>query len=445
MFRFSLTTVSDLISTVHFQRIEFRVFRAMPDHDAPLQDRQIADEDDDRALAFDLSANKNEPNEPEDHTTRCFGRGISCRTKDKDSRAIQDAYYRDEPEFKASSPTQKPPSRNVYIYVQFYSVSNVDSVLQTFDAHFYFRATWVQNAKKKSSNSQPNQPSLIFYNAVEEPVLTEEVVGPSTWRTAELKNQQVYEKKARVRGRFRVQFDLAYFPYDTQLLVVMFTTGSRGVHLFEDVHDGTRSVFREEFVKYNPNFEFEPKVIVAMKRYWKSEQTNDDDKRPFERLDLGVVAIRRSHFFGYSIFLPCVFVSLAQFLVFAIPRSNFYQRIVYTLTLILFLTPAKWMVSDQLPRLYQASLCDIFILSSFSFLIAGLAVVATSTIKHSDKKVRADMQFERRSRSILLGIWIFIYAPLMMGTLIAWYYRKKKSDNLVKMSKKAKRAVSCHL
>ena len=61
-----------------------------------------------------------------------------------------------------SAHRQEPLHRKVYIYVNVFSVSGIDTIAQQFDCHFFIRAMWMHS----DLDGESWEPQLVFMNAV---------------------------------------------------------------------------------------------------------------------------------------------------------------------------------------------------------------------------------------------------------------------------------------
>ena len=253
----------------------------------------------------------------------------------------------------SASHTTSAPHRKVYIYVNVFSLSGIDTVAQQFDCHFFIRAMW------QEPESQDWQPNLVFMNAAS-PVEMENVeVSECSWRSGP-KGEKVMQWRADCRGTFREGFELEHFPFDVQALTITVSCNrpQTEVTVLEDCYTGAKSMLRNQFTVMT-DFDLSGPVM---------QEEIDEEMRKYPLLHIYFIGQRRAAYYMWNIGLPNFLLSVLVFTSFAISPSDLADRLSVTLTLVLTSVAFKYMVAQELPRISYLTLLDKYILLSFAFL-----------------------------------------------------------------------------
>lgn len=336
----------------------------------------------------------------------------------------------------------------VYFYIQVFWVSNIKINEQTFDAFFYFRATWVPKDKNKTNSStQANnnqngassikKPPIMIMNAVGEPTIKEESVGVSTYRQYGDDAAQVYEWKGRIHGTFRYIFEPGDFPHDKQSLFVQWSSTLPGWVLVEDVYGMYEKPCRSEVrieLHQEPGFEvvgpehtgsgpLKRRTLGFETKEWRANSGNDMSILKF------CILIKRtaSWYYYLNVLLPCILVTLTEFLIFAIPRSNADKRIDNTLALVFLLLPSKFLVSSAFPRVTDPTVCEVTAIAAFAFLIIALIIVVLGAAIGKSSSRTVKIQYEQYSAGTLAIL--FVAGVSCVG--VSWYRCWRRSGQSV--------------
>ena len=171
--------------------------------------------------------------------------------------------------FEGPAPVSvEPTTTRIYFYLHVYSVSNISASEQSFNAYFYFRATWVERThnglEKNPSSADPferlgvRKPPIIFANSLRDEDVSDRTVERSKYRRYRVNVEtrkdidrddsggRVIEWKEFVRGTFRYKFEPRMFPNDHQLLTIEMSATQIGWRLCEDRYHNCASVFRDD-------------------------------------------------------------------------------------------------------------------------------------------------------------------------------------------------------
>lgn len=312
----------------------------------------------------------------------------------------------------------------VYLYIHLFWVSNIKLNEQTFDAFFYFRATWVPRDKQSH-----NKPPMMIMNAIGEPNIKNGTMGESTYRAYKLRgvSKKVLEWKGRIHGTFRYSFEPRDFPYDKQLLFVLWSLTEPGWVLVEDVYGMDNRPCRSEVraeLHAEPGFVLDgpthqgtgnvQRLSIGFETVGWEANTGAD----IPRLKFWVLVSRTDKWYYYiNVLLPCILVSASEFLIFAIPRSKSEQRIANTLSLVFLLLPSKFLVSSVFPRVGNPTVCEWTALAAFTFLLLSLFIVVLGAVIAKRSSTTLKIQYEEYSAGTMF--FLFIVKVSYIG--VSWY------------------------
>lgn len=259
----------------------------------------------------------------------------------------------------ATSETQsKSIHRNVYIYVNVFSVSDIVTAAETFNAQFYLKASWVEPGLKPGQPLSMDawKPAIMFMNAVGNPGIEDENFDVVKWRLGP-DGSAVVQWSAKFQGTFRERFELRSFPFDVQPLSIVVTSQQKNVRLYEDKFDGVQSKLRDEYMSL-PEFSlvgplFRPETELSLGKY--------------AVLNVDFVATRKWPYHIFNIYFPLFLLTGMLFCSFAVDPGEAADRLSLTLTVVLASVAYKYIVSQDLPRISYLTLCDLYVLGNFSF------------------------------------------------------------------------------
>lgn len=249
-------------------------------------------------------------------------------------------------------------TRDVYVYVNIFSISEISTASETFQAHFYLRATWIEPGCRRGQELDKStwQPQILIMNTVAEPEITEEDFREVSWRQGR-DGSAVLGWRAKYRACFKQRFELRSFPFDTQILAMTFTTQQFNVRLIEDCYDGSCSILRQEYTIL-PEFSilgpiFVPHEELALGKY--------------PLLDISLIASRRGSYYIWNLYVPLFILTAMLFSVFSVSVAEVSDRLSLTLTIVLASVAYKYIVSQDLPHIAYLTMADVYVLGNFIF------------------------------------------------------------------------------
>lgn len=345
----------------------------------------------------------------------------------------------------------------VYFYIQVFWVSNIKLNEQTFDAFFYFRATWVkkrdttkEEAKAQngagSNKTGQNQtdatsiekPPIMILNAIGEPNIKDESTGESPYRTyGDGKAYRVLEWRGRIHGTFRYIFQPDDFPFDKQRLFVLWSSTKPGWALVEDVYGMGEKPCRSEVraeLHEEPGFELagpQHKGSGTLKRLSVGFETKEwpaNTGNEMSMLKFWILVSRTDRWYYFlNVLGPCILVNSAEFLIFAIPRSNAQSRISNTLSLVFLLLPSKFLISSVFPRVGNPTVCEYTALAAFGFLVISLIIVVIGAVIGNSSSRPVKIQYERYSACTM----VILFVVNVSCIAVSWYRCFQRNGNSV--------------
>jgi hypothetical protein len=307
-------------------------------------------------------------------------------------------------------------ARNVYLYVNVFSVSDISTTGETFNANFYIRAQWAEPELKKLDDFDAKTawtPHIQFMNAIETPELQDEQVKVVTWRRGR-DGSPVVQWSCKVRCAFRERFELKSFPFDVQDLTITLSMQQTGVTLYEDRFDGSKSLLRDEFTVL-PDFTLDGPFLKPRKELALGK---------FHTLEIRFLAKRRISFHAWNVFFPVFLLTAMQFSVFAVDVGEVADRLSVTLTLVLASVAYKYVVSQNLPNISYLTLCDVYVLGSFVFMAA--VVMENTLVGFASKDdIEQARSYDLLCRHVFQGVFAVAHALYFVAVLVASWRRDR--------------------
>ena len=290
--------------------------------------------------------------------------------------------------------------------MQILHVSDIQTALQTFQAKFYFRVTWVQKKSTafadggikhiESIDDWPAgvyRPDLGFDNAEEVLELKHQTLGVSTWRefaeSANISQSQdaadefvVMEWKARGFGKFTNRFDLTNYPCDTQLLKLTISSLDQGINLHDDHRDNVQSTIRKDyfldqgFSLLDGEFARSTKTTKARGLPLASQEDSfvinpvpDKTKwRHFNTLSYIIPVKRVVRHVKQEILYPISLITLASMTSFIFSPIDPANRLAQSITVALVITGYAYVVASYFPRIQKKTVFGNYFFRSFLFV-----------------------------------------------------------------------------
>jgi len=325
------------------------------------------------------------------------------------------------------------PHYDVFVRINMFQISDVDTVACTFAANFFLTATWrdheldyetlknIKDPKDPKAQSKKIQesfdPKLMFMNAVGSPKYEDNF--ELDWMRGRDGSPAVCVRME-VTGTFREQFELRSFPMDAQPLNILITSHNRkDILTLHGDDDKESSRTRTEFMILN-EFELSPVRFCSAKTVHKHHAG-------YPLLYAGVIVSRNYGYHLWNVFLPTFLITLMSVTTFSVPLEEVSDRCGVILTLVLTSVAYKFIVSQGLPKISYCTFLDTYVMISFLFLtVIALGVSLVGYVsKHISEEGASTMDkvFFRTSVSFFF-IWHFATALVAMMYINS---RKKRS------------------
>lgn len=302
------------------------------------------------------------------------------------------------------------PKRDVYVYVNVFSITEISTTSQVFNAYFFLRATWVEPLLRSAEEFQPDAawtPRFQFMNAVETPDVQEEQTEVLRWRQGPQGNP-VVSWSAKCRGTFREHFELGLFPFDAQDLHLTISSQQKNTWIHEDCFDGVKSKLRKTYIVL-PEFKVDGPALKPREELALGK---------FATLDIVFTAHRRFTFHLWNVFFPVFLLTAMQFAVFAVDVADVADRLSVTLTLVLASVAYKYVVSQNLPNISYLTVCDLYVVGSFVFMAAVVLENAICGYSAQADKEVAELHDQRSFRAFL-GVFVAGHVLYLTAVLLA--------------------------
>ena len=308
------------------------------------------------------------------------------------------------------------PHRQVYIYVNVFSLSGIDTVAQTFDCHFFLRAMWKEPVESPADEEW--HPNLVFMNSASPVEMSDIELSACPWRKGPL-GEKVMQWRADCRGTFREGFELEHFPFDVQALTITVSCNrpSSEVTLLEDRYTGAKSILRNQFTVMT-DFDLSGPLMQG---------GVDEERKRYPLLHIYFIGQRRAAYYMWNIGLPNFLLSVLVFTSFAISPEDLEDRLSVTLTLVLTSVAFKYMVAQELPKISYLTLLDKYILLSFTFLAL---VGGQNTLAAVVKVDYGTFPIVDVSRYVIETIFLLIHVLLGALSLHYMFLESKKLARL---------------
>ncbi|MDP2308171.1 MAG: hypothetical protein Q8P18_19280 [Pseudomonadota bacterium] len=286
----------------------------------------------------------------------------------------------------------KPERVKVGVYVN--DIQSIDLKTHTYalDAYIWFR--W------RNPDVNPAA-TMEFINPAE---LWGHMLTPVYEEPEELESGELYQV-VRIQGRFSRKMPLFNYPFDRQVLTM----------IFEDTtHEAADLVYeQDEAVTLNPQLVLPgynvgvPALILEETGY----PTNFGDTRlkepsRYTRASLSVPVSRPVVAYGIKLFVPVFCVIMCAALMFLLAPNFVDSRVDVGITSLLTIVALQMTFNQDLPDVGYLMLMDKVYLCSYLFVIVGLAVVVRTTRMVGTALEGTAIGLHRRTLTVFLSAWV---------------------------------------
>ena len=299
----------------------------------------------------------------------------------------------------------KGPPPEIKVGVFFVDVQTINDKKQTFTCNAIFQFSWKDPRLSEQSLGRSLEQCNLALDEIWHPdIITVNMVKGDDYgekATVDKQGNVVFTERLRNAEFF---FDLEFldFPFDTQVLHIIFGTGDEITLAFDSESTGIRkklSVDGWDITLTEP-------VIT-------SEQIESHES--IARLDFRLLAKRHPGYYLWKVILPLCLIVLMAWSVFWIDPSQIGPQLGLSTATVFTLIAYRFTLGFFLPPVAYFTRMDTFVLLAtfLVFLALGLAIT-TSRLASKDRKALA-VKIERTARVVYLVIFVFIivYSFLM--------------------------------
>lgn len=220
----------------------------------------------------------------------------------------------------------------------------------------------------------------------------------------------------RYQGRFSTKFDLANYPFDTQLLTVLIEDTVSGHNKQTFVPDGERPVLIDPVITL-PGFSVgEPAMSIAANTY----PTNfgdlaEPEAQTYSRIAVTVPVTRPIVAMSLKTFVPIALIVVCASLVFFVRPRYVEGRIGLGITALLTLVALQLTSSASLPDVDYLMMLDKIYLLAYLFIFVTLARVVATSWRGGDPQSETAVARADRAWAIVL-----LAAFLAANLAVAW-------------------------
>jgi hypothetical protein len=287
----------------------------------------------------------------------------------------------------------------------FVDVQTINDKKQTFTCNAIFEITWKDPRLSEQSLGRSLEHCNIALDEIWSPdIIAMNIVKGDVYRESVNIGKQgnvVFTKRVRNAEFF---FDLEFldFPFDTQVLHIIFGTG-----------DEITFAVDSEFTGIRKKLSVDGWDIALTEPVITSEQIESHES--IARLDFRLLAKRHPGYYLWKVILPLCLIVLMAWSVFWIDPSQIGPQLGLSTATVFTLIAYRFTLGFFLPPVTYFTRMDTFVLLAtfLVFLALGLAIT-TSRLASKDRKALA-VKIERTARVVYLVIFVFIiiYSFLM--------------------------------
>lgn len=306
---------------------------------------------------------------------------------------------------EAPPPVRTAPDQ-VLVGVHVNDVQSIDLTTHTYalDAYIWFRWTYEELDPATS---------MEFINPSEQ---WGHMLTPNYEEPEALDGGGRYQA-VRVTGRFSRKLPLYSYPFDRQVLTMVFE---------DSVSDVSGLRYALDKVTLNPELSL-PGFVIGEPRLVVSDFTHPtsfgDPRTPqgntYSRATVEIPIHRPFWPYAAKLLLPVVAVILCAALMMLLAPSYVDSRVGVGTTSLLTIVALQMSFNDNLPEVGYLTLMDKIYLLSYGYVIVGLGVVVRTTRMLGGDGAGAAVSLHRRALVALTAVWMALVAGLIVAAVRA--------------------------
>ncbi len=293
----------------------------------------------------------------------------------------------------APEPTYAVPER-VTVGVHLNDIQSIDLKSHSYAMDFYIWFRWKNPALDPAASMEIGNP-IELWGLMVTPLYEE----PET-----LDDGTLYQV-LRIQGTFSKKLPLYGYPFDRQLLTVLFEDGVSDTSTMTYVADTTPATMNSALQL--PGYRLDP-VTFAISDWTYPTAFGDPRSGPntvYSRASLAVPISRPPLAYATKLFLPVLCVIVCAALMFLLSPGLVDSRVDVGITSLLTIVALQMTYNSDLPDVGYLMLMDKVYLLAYLFVIVGLAVVVRTTRMAEQGQAAEAMVLHGRVLAGLVFVW----------------------------------------
>ena len=295
-------------------------------------------------------------------------------------------------------------------------LQDIDLASENFTVDFYLWMRWKNPAidpsltiEAMNSEGTQNTTSSPTGGVAGEPLYDAPVDMPDGSKYQVLRYQGVFSRK----------MNLEKYPFDTQVLEMVFEDKRKNASVIEFVPDTTPVTINDGGAMSIPGYVLgNPSLIVVPHKY----PTNFGDLRanastPYSRVIVALPVTRDVLPYLVKLVLPIFIVVLITSLIFLLPARLEEARAGIGITAMLTIVALQWTSDSALPSVEYLTLLDVTYIVSMIYIIAAMAYTVLASRRNRAEMAQAlTAKLDRRVGLVSLVVYLAI-----LGLTLAYY------------------------
>lgn len=299
----------------------------------------------------------------------------------------------------------KPAPEQVTIGAYINDIQSIDLRTHTYamDAYIWFR--WTNPDLNPAETMEFTNPSDLWGT----------IVDPSYEEPQALENGELYQV-LRIQGRFARKMPLYNYPFDRQILEIVFEDKANESHELVYISEGVTINPRLTLPGFNLG---QPLIEVADLPY----PTQFGDLRlsqpsNYSRARIEVPISRPIVTFALKLLLPVFSVLLCALLMFLLDPTSEDLRINVGITALLAIVVLQMTLNQDVPEIGYLMLIDKIYLCAYAFVVIGLTLVVWTIRLVKQGKTEAAWALQKRSLVIMSLAFLVVVGGLIAQGIV---------------------------
>ena len=310
-----------------------------------------------------------------------------------------------EPIFAQESKPPAPDQVTVGAYINDIQSIDLRSHTYAMDVYIWFR--WTNPELNPAETMEFINPSDLWGT----------IIDPSYDKPQLLENGEFYQV-VRVQGRFARKMPLYNYPFDRQVLEIIFEDQANELH--ELAYQGDEAALNPKLTLPGFNLAYPQITITDLTYPTKFGDLRLSQPSSYSRVKIAVPISRPIFTFALKLLLPVFSVLLCALLMFLLPPSYVELRVSVGITALLAIVVLQMTLNQDVPEIGYLMLMDKIYLCAYAFVVGGLTLVVwTARLVKQGNEVAAH-SLQRRSLVIVtltfaIAVCTLITRGIMQG------------------------------